>query len=231
MIRLGRRWKPDLLLVQTDAGPVVVKDYAHKRPWERLWGRWQIRHECRAYRWLGDTPGVPALLGRVDAHALAVEHVSGGPLLRAGAGRHQRRGRYAALSTLVARLEARGFVHLDLRARRNLLLDADGEPSLVDLGGALWLPPGSLRHRLLRRVVAWYYRFALLKWKRLLTPEDLTPQDLRQLRRGRRLRALWVLNPLGRHHRPSRLRRPRPSPYPVPSGPYPVERPARGGAG
>jgi tRNA A-37 threonylcarbamoyl transferase component Bud32 len=230
VIRRGRRWKPDLLVLRRGDRYVVVKDYAEKRAWERLWGRLQVRHECRAYRWLGETPGIPELLGCVDAHALAIEYVEGGPLLASPASCEARRARFESLASLIARLEERGFVHLDLRGRRNLLLDGAGDPVLVDLGASVWLPTASWRRRALRPLLNWYHRFSLLKWKRLLLPESLSADDLRRLRLGRRVRALWLFNPLGRHHRKPRRWRRRQRRYRFPSGPYPLDGPAGGSA-
>lgn len=175
-------------------GPLVVKDFASKPAWVRALGRIQIGREAGAYRWLGAFEGVPRFLGRIDAHALAIEKIDGEQLAFA-ADRHTRADVHVAhLRRLLDRLHERGVIHHDLRGRENLLVRPDGALVLVDLAGAVWFRPGSLAHRILFARMRMTDEAAFLKWKSLLTHGRLSPEEEAFLRRFRRLRALWPFN-------------------------------------
>ncbi|MHC4224995.1 MAG: hypothetical protein ACYSUN_13465, partial [Planctomycetota bacterium] len=69
---------PDVLLVESDRGRAVVKDFAPRARLVRaVFGRWLIRRELEVYRALEGHPAVPRLLGRLDSLAFVVEHRSG----------------------------------------------------------------------------------------------------------------------------------------------------------
>ena len=54
----GTARNPDVLLVETEDGRAIVKDYAPRDPWVRKWlGPRLIAREARAYRQLADHPG------------------------------------------------------------------------------------------------------------------------------------------------------------------------------
>lgn len=173
VLHRGSRFKSDLLVVDLGEGPMLVKDFgaAEKVWWVRLVGRVLIGYECRAYRYLGPMPSIPRFFGRVDAHALAIEKIDGAvPLTLAPDRFDNRRAHLRNLRRVIDRFLDRGFAHLDMRARRNVLVRPDGEVFAVDFAGSLWLPPGTLRHRLLQPWLRWLYRTIFLKWKKLLTP-------------------------------------------------------------
>lgn len=164
----GRSRNPDVLLVDSERGRVVVKDFA-PRSWLVRWtiGRWSVRREVRAYRRLEGHPAVPRLLGLLDPLAFAVEH-------RGGARFSRRRpwtfspefGRQ--LAEAVRELHARGVVHLDLRHRSNVRASVDGRPVLIDFGSAVSFRPGGLGARLLLPILALADRNAVRKWRRRL---------------------------------------------------------------
>lgn len=194
MLKQGGPTKADLLIVDVGEGPLVVKDFAAKPWWVRLIGRVQISREAGAYRWLGAFDGVPAFLGRIDAHALALERIDGEQLAFAP-DRHTRADVYVArLRELLDRLHARGVVHHDLRGRENLLVRPDGSLVIVDLAGAVWFRPGSIAHRLFFGRLRVTDEAAFLKWKSLLTHGRLAPEEEAFLERFRRLRVLWPFN-------------------------------------
>lgn len=194
VLKAGGPSKADLLVVDVGRGAVVVKDFAAKPWWARLLGRLQVARECRAYRRLDGAPGIPAFVGRVDAHALAVEMVEGEQLAFAESRFRDGERHVARLVTLVERLHAAGVYHQDLRGRENVLLRADGQPVLLDLAGAVCLRPGGVAHRRLGPILAMADRSALLKWKALLTPGRFTPEEEEFLRRFRFWRSLWIFN-------------------------------------
>ena len=78
MLHRGGWGNPDVLLVQTEAGPVVVKDFSPRSGWVRRWlGPWSLRREEQAYRYLEGLAAVPRLLGRVDELAIILEYRPG----------------------------------------------------------------------------------------------------------------------------------------------------------
>ncbi len=193
-LRKGGRLKADLLLVDLGDGAMVVKDFAGKSGWGRRLGRIQIRRELRAYRWLGEMPGIPAFIGEVDELALAVEKVEGQLLHTCRDGYGGGEQHVANLRTLIDRLHAKGVVHNDLRGRDNLMVRPDGEIVLLDLAGAICLEPGGLAHRIFFRWLAKTDVSAYLKWKEYLTPGRLTREEERFLRRFRIRRRMWPFN-------------------------------------
>lgn len=141
MLHRGGWGNPDVLLVQTEAGPVVVKDFSPRSGWVRRWlGPWSLRREEQAYRHLEGLAAVPRLLGRVDELAIILEYRPGVLLSRS------LRGTLPAeflpeLQTGVEDMHARGLVHLDLRHRSNVLAGEDGHPVLLDFATALRFNP------------------------------------------------------------------------------------------
>lgn len=161
---------PDVLLVETDQGRAVVKDFSPRATAVR-WtlGRWLIRREARVYRALDGHPAVPRLLGRLDALALVVEH-------RGGARFSRRRpwtfspefGRQ--LREAVEGLHQRGVVHVDLRHRSNVRAGPDGRPVLIDFDSALHFREGGFGRRFLLPFFSLADRYGLRKWSRRLEP-------------------------------------------------------------
>jgi hypothetical protein len=166
----GAPFKADVMVVDIGDGQMVVKDFAPRAWWRRLIGRVEVWHECRAYAYLGAMPFFPAFLGCIDCDALAIEKVEGAALARAP-DRDQNRDDYLAqLRSAMERLGDLGFLHLDARSNKNVLLRPDGQVIFIDLAGSFWIPPGSLGHRLLRRFTEIYYEANLIKWETLLAP-------------------------------------------------------------
>jgi len=193
VLRSGDPGRADLLVVDLGEGPMVVKDFATRSWWGRALGRLLIAREIRAYRWLGDSRDVPRLIGRVDAHALALEKIDG--VILSPAVRHRDAGGVLAsrIRALVDRMHAKGFAHLDLN-RRNLLRCADDEVVALDLAGAIWFRPGGLAHLLFFRLFASADDRACLKWKDRLAPGSFDPDEEARFRRLRFLRSLWLFN-------------------------------------
>ena len=196
-IHAGRSVKARLLRLDLGEGPMVVKDFGDKRWWVRLIGRLQIWIEQRAYRRLKGVKGVPRFFGCVDPYALAIEYIDGTPLgvlpdrTLDGAVRFQR------LCQIVAEIHARGVVHWDLRARRNVLIRADGKIFVVDFAGAMSLRPGGILHGLLFRRFRSTDRSALLKWKEILDAGAWTSEEAEFVERHRRWRRWWIFNRKG----------------------------------
>lgn len=197
----GRAEKADLLSLDLGDGPMVIKDFGGKRWWVRLIGRLQIGREYRAYRWLGAIPGVPRLIGRIDAHALAIEKVDGKQLGVSPERREVGPRLFPGLRTIVERIHDKGMVHWDLRTRDNVLYTPDDDVYILDFASAVWMRPGSLLHRLLFARMKLIDDSALLKWQELLGAGEPTPSEAEFLRRYERWRGLWPFNPKRRKSR------------------------------
>jgi hypothetical protein len=200
-LKRGGPTKADLKIVDFGDGPVVVKDFAAKAAWVRLIGRLQIRRECGAYRWLGGLAGIPRFVGQIDAHAMAIEHVDGQPLVFVPRDRLDGRKAHARLSAIVEGMHAARLFHLDLRGRDNVLFDAEGRVFIIDLASAIWFRRSSLARALFAGWLAQADRSALLKWKSILGAGPLTEDEQSFLRRYGFWRSLWIFNPKRRRSR------------------------------
>ncbi len=160
----GGRFAADVLLVESDAGRAVVKDFAPRGLLVReVLGRWLIRRELRILRALQGHPAVPTLLGRVDGLAFASLHRDGSRFS------HRRPWTFDAafgrrLARAVDELHARGVVHLDLAHRSNVRADTAGRPVIVDFETALRFRPGGLAARVALPLLARIDRHQIRKW-------------------------------------------------------------------
>lgn len=161
----GGRGNPEVRLVEGEAGPVVVKDFAAKGSLVRRFvGPWLLRREVRAYRRLGDVASVPRWLGWIDRQAIALEYRPGTLLSRSLADRLPE-GFVDRVAREVAELHRRGVVHLDLRHRSNVLASEAGDPVLLDFASAMVFDPRSWLGRLGLAMLTPIDRRALSKWR------------------------------------------------------------------
>lgn len=156
---------PDVLLVESELGSVVVKDFAPRSRYVRRWlGPWLLRREARAYRCLEGVEAVPRLLGRLDPAALVLEYRPGVLLSRSLAGKLPPTF-LAELQAAVAEIHRRGVVHLDLRHRSNILAGHDGRPVLLDFASSLRFDRTTWWGRTGMVLLGWVDRRALRKWR------------------------------------------------------------------
>ena len=161
----GGGWEsPDVLLVDSDEGPVVVKDFSPRRPWiAKSFGRWLIGREKRALEALSGHPSVPRLLGSIDSLALVLEHRGGVRFTRRRpwtfTPEFDRRLRVAVVG-----LHACGVVHLDLRHHSNVRADLDGRPVLIDFDSAVIFRSGSWAARWVMPLMAGFDLSCLRKF-------------------------------------------------------------------
>ncbi len=166
----GAPFKADVTIVDLGDGPMVVKDFAARSWWRRLIGRVEVGHECRAFSYLGAMPCFPKFIGRIDADSLAIEKIEGISLAVVSDIAVRYEDYLEMLRTAMERLTALGFLHLDARSYRNVLLRPDGRIVFIDLAGSIWVPPGRFGHRLFRAFIALYYEGNIIKWETLLNP-------------------------------------------------------------
>jgi hypothetical protein len=186
--------KADVLVVNLEGRPVIVKDFAGRGLWVRWLGRLQIRREAAAYRWLQGVTGTPAFVGRIDPLALAIERIDGERLAFAARRPEDALRHVEELRTILDAIHARGVVHNDLRGRENVLLRRDGGLTVIDFAGSMRLRPGGIAHRLFFRLLAIADEAAFLKWKGMIAPGSYTREDEVFLRRFERWRVLWPFN-------------------------------------
>ncbi len=137
VLNRGGWGNPDVLLVESAGGDVVVKDFAPRGRFVRRWlGPWLLRREAMAYRRLEGVDAVPRLLGRLDAAALVFEYRPGILLSRSLTGKLPP-DFLAELQTAISEMHRCGVVHLDLRHRSNILAGSDGRPVVLDFASAL----------------------------------------------------------------------------------------------
>ena len=164
-LRQGGLGNPDVNLIRTPEGFVVVKDFAPRPFWVRATlGRWLTRHEQGIYRALEGIDLLPRLLGQVDRYAFAMEYRPGRLLSRAL--RPELPGDFLTdLERGVEEMHKRGVVHLDLSHRSNILLGEDGRPVLLDFASAIRFGSGGSLRRMLTSWLALIDRRALKKWR------------------------------------------------------------------
>jgi len=160
---------------------IVVKDFGSKGFWERnLIGRMVISREFRAYRALAGIDGLLAAAKRLTPFSLAVEYLDGidlGGLTRGEIGR----GVIEQFERIVNAIHSRGWVHLDLQRRSNILL-VNGKVFVVDLASAFHPGGIPLIGRGLTRFLGFFDRLSLIKLKNIYTPDSLTSAERKWLR-------------------------------------------------
>ncbi|MBN1866811.1 hypothetical protein JW916_05920 [Candidatus Sumerlaeota bacterium] len=167
----------DLYALTREAEGWVLKDFSARPMWVRvLLIRRVMRREMRALRGLGGLDGIPRLAGAVGPDAFAMERLDADRLP------HMRDNFltpvfFDRLEALVDRMHSLGWAHGDLR-RKNILVDGDLRPFLVDFATAFHAGPGAgpLRRWLFRR---WAHvdRVSVARIKASYLPADLTPRD------------------------------------------------------
>jgi len=191
VLKQGERDKADLFVVDLGGVPTVIKDFRPKAWWVRLIGRVQIAREVGAYRRLAEISGIPRFVGRIDAHAVALEWIDGQALADASDRAENGPEKLAQLRGILDRIHAAGVVHWDLRARENLLIDRAGRLFVIDFASAVHLRPGGLLHRWLFDRLRLIDESAYLKWKGMLDAGRYTAEEQEFLERFRFWRSLW----------------------------------------
>ncbi|HUU53963.1 MAG TPA: hypothetical protein VMY87_03495 [Armatimonadota bacterium] len=135
-LRTGGGTRPALLLLQDGDRRAIVKDYL-PASWllRAVFGPWLIGREERLYHVLDGAPGVPQLIGRLDRHALLVEHIDGRACSEYPDGALPPEF-FQRLEAVVNGIHARGVVHCDIKNRANIVVADEFEPYIVDFASA-----------------------------------------------------------------------------------------------
>jgi len=191
---LGKvRWyRPTIRVVALPDGTrAVVKDFRGcPLLWRATYGRWLTRRETRAYERLAGLPDLPRFLGRIDRYAVAIEWVPGTCIGKCAYGSLGEET-FVRLARSVEALHSRGVIHMDLRQKKNVIVDDSGVPRIIDFSSALVFDPGTGFGRWLHRRFRGVDRSGVLKNKRRFVPYAITPDEAELLRRFDRRRRFW----------------------------------------
>ena len=180
---------PVISVVTHDGRPAVLKDYRGKNALTRgLLAPSLVRREHRVLMHLEGIPGVPRVYAIVEKRALLLEYVEGRTLNKFKEGELPD-AVFERLCETVRAMHRRGVVHLDLRQRKNILVDG-GRPYVIDFANALM---GKMASRL-----AGVDESALLKWKQRNWPHLVTDEDREALKKHKFLRKFWIFTPRGK---------------------------------
>jgi serine/threonine protein kinase len=178
---------PDVHLIQIEEMRSVEKTYRERPLVVRCIGRILMWWESFIYSKLYDVQGIPRLISRPDPYTIRITYIEGENLRDAKTKPDAQY--FASLKEIIAKIHDRGVVHLDLRNRRNYLIDAHGMPYIVDFGSCLYIPWPSFLLGMLSKI-DW---IGFLKIKHNFAPELITEQDQRLFSIGNLLSRLWVI--------------------------------------
>ncbi len=191
LLQQGAWGKADILLIETSKGPAIVKDFRRKILPVRWYGRWQIRRESSIYRRLAGVTGVPRYYGRIGKSAMALEYIDGERIS------HWKRRElppslFPRLWRLIEEIHARGIVHIDLRKRDNILVNAAGDVFIIDFNASFRFPRGGPGARWVFPLLCKIDHFGFLKWKAALAPAQLSEVERSAFERMSFLRRFWI---------------------------------------
>jgi hypothetical protein len=144
----GRFFNATLWRVTLD-GEWVVKDFSRSPAFYRwIVAPLVVRHEYRIARRLKGLKGVPQAPFLIDGCAWGYRWIDG-EILHLLDGTRCSEPFFVKLEQVAKRIHVRDIVHLDLRNARNVLVDAQGDPHVIDFQSALftrWLPGWGRRY-------------------------------------------------------------------------------------
>jgi serine/threonine protein kinase len=122
-----------------------------------------LRREHRAYRRLADVEGFARCFGLFQRRYLALEYLQAQPLKQAAPPDRDRY--FGRLLQVIENMHRRGVAHGDLKSRHNVMVSADGNPVIIDLGTAVVRRDGW--HPLNRRIFRYMCRIDRNSWIKL----------------------------------------------------------------
>ncbi len=192
----GRRANADLFYFHSGEGEWVLKDFSPCPPLIRkTWGCLAIQREYETLLRLQGIKGVPADPFRLDAYAMGYRFVPGRNL-RDVVNDDIPDDFFPLLEKTVMQMHDRNIVHLDVRNHRNVLVQAGGNPVLLDFQTGLNLRrvPRYLRQLLKDIDLSGVYKL----WKKR-RPELFDRHRMKHLEAVNRKRTAWFLQgyPMG----------------------------------
>jgi predicted Ser/Thr protein kinase len=180
-ISKGKFAQADIFIARFQGQQFIVKDFGSRGTWLRkCYGRAAIDRESRAYEALAGIEGLPARTKRLTPHCLAVEYLEGKDL--GGASRQEiGPGVIRQFEQIINELHGRGWVHLDLHRRKNILL-VNGKVFVIDLASSLHPGRIPLVGRFLVRLIGLADLLSIIKLKTLFAPELLSSWERRAAR-------------------------------------------------
>ncbi len=194
ILEIGRpKWRDARVRVIERGGQrAILKDVSDRGMLFRaLFGRRLIAREFRLCRSLGGIEGVPRAYRMLDRNGFLMEYVDAEPALsRQQQGAELGPEFYDRCLRVVEALHERGVLHLDLRNKKNFLIDGAGRAYVIDFASALRLPRWLPLRRVWMRLLGAADRAGVLKMKRRLSPELLSEAERGALRRFELVRTL-----------------------------------------
>ena len=145
-------------------------------------GQWLREREVYIYRRLADLPNVPKVLGTVGTTGFVHEYVKGQPLSKQAP---IPPGFFDELFALIRILSERGIAYVDTNKPQNILLGEDGKPHLIDFqiswDAERW--PIKSISRWVQRKLSAEDVYHVLKHKKRMQPDQLTPEELERCER------------------------------------------------
>ncbi|MHC4945903.1 MAG: RIO1 family regulatory kinase/ATPase domain-containing protein [Planctomycetota bacterium] len=197
ILQQGKYFRPEIRVCRHGDRRIVVKDCACMQSFLRfLMGRRSANREVRIYQRLQGIQGIPAFLGVIDRDAFAIEFVEGETLARQ-LGPDRVRKALADLERVIQSMHERSVVHLDLKQKRNIIVQADDSVCILDFQSAFYLGRNLLKSMLFsflkRRDLA-----GLIKFKAKYIPDALSPSELKFYKTDKVLARLWPFTHLVR---------------------------------
>ena len=155
---------------------VAVKDYSSRRGMLKLYGRFTLKNEARAYDRLSGAPGIPACYGFKGRDILEIESIPGRPLSAFKPGAVQAEI-FKKFEQILASMHSRGVANGDVH-RSNVLVTGSGEVYLIDFAHS-FVARNPKKPGLLTRAVMDLdlHAFARIKARYLRLPEP-SPQGI-----------------------------------------------------
>jgi len=180
--RIAGGTRPDLRVVEWNGKRIAVKDFHNSSPaFREIVGRILVRREHGALLKLVGVRGVPTVIGRIDAYALAMEYIAHDDIAAMGLNAYDD-DFYEQLKCSVDRIHERGVAHCDLRTYGNVLAGKDGIPYIVDFAACVYKGKG------INPFTYWLFKQfvradnnAVFRVKRRFSPGRLTEAEHQEL--------------------------------------------------
>ena len=190
----GSFGKPDVKLIHKDGDLAIVKDYrGTPLLFRSTIGAWLIGREYKFHHKLLGIKGIPRIHQKLDRYANVFEYVDARPIERDD---HHILGDrfFEELRKRIERIHTRGVAHLDLSHKGNILVSKEGEPVIIDFNSGFYVGNGYIGRKLLLPLLKRIDYYGMLKLKKRVSPDALTPREESYLRRFGLIRRLWFFN-------------------------------------